>query len=367
LVVAAAACSGAGDKRSADYASAGPHGVGEHAFTVVDTSRATPANGSYAGAPTRTLDVVVWYPSSMHIDGATAIDGPLDSGGPFPLVLHSHGFHDDNRGEDYLAQHLASRGYVVAAPKFPLSNGNAPGGPTLADTPNQPGDAKFVIDQVLAQSQMAGGPLTGAVDGKRIAVSGLSLGGLTTLLVAFHDKLRDPRVTSAFAIAAPSCFLTAPFYQTTRMPLMLLQGDADLIVPFQANSVRAFGFAQQPKQLVALARGSHTAFASLASVLDPTMNYDRIGCSAIQGATNVSSFAALGDASDGISSDTSICPAACAMPPMDPSLLADRQQALTKIIGAAFFDATIKGDAAAEKFLQTRLAPENAEVTSTLE
>src|SRR5262249_31696060 len=154
-------------------------------------------------------------------------------------------------------------------------------------------------------------PIAGAVDGKRIAASGLSLGALTTLLVAFHDKLRDPRVSSAFAIAAPSCFLTAPFYQTAKLPLMLLHGDADLIVPLAANSTRAFGLAQQPKQLVTLARGSHTAFASLASVLDPTMNYDRIGCSAIQGMTGVTSFSALGDAGDGISSDASVCPAAC--------------------------------------------------------
>ncbi len=168
-------------------------------------------------------------------------------------------------------------------------------------------------------------------------------------------------------MAAPSCFLTAPFYQTVKMPLLLLHGDADIIVPLAANSTRAFGFAQQPKQLVTLARGSHTAFASLATVLDPTMNYDRIGCTAIQGATDVSSFAALGDASDGISSDTSICPAACSMTPMDPSLVADRQQALTKIIAAAFFDATLGADASAQKFLQTRLAPENPEVTSTLQ
>jgi len=358
------ACSAA-DKHTADYVAPGSFAVGEHTFTFVDASRATPPNGSYAGAPTRTLPTVVWYPAAGHADGTT-IDAAIAAGGPFPLVLHSHGFHDDNRGEHYLAEHLASHGYVVASPQYPLSNGSAPGGATLADTPNQPADARFVIDQVLAQSATPGSAIAGAVDGQRIAASGLSLGGLTTLLVTYHDKLRDSRIRAALAIAPPSCFLTATFFSTAKVPLVLLAGDADLIVPIQANAVRSFGMAQDPKQLITLARGSHTGFAALASVLDPSMNYDRIGCSAIAGATGVNSFAALGGESDGISSDTSVCPMACTGTPMDPSLAADRQHDLTDAIAASFFDGNLKSDAAALKFLQTKFAGENPEVTSAL-
>jgi len=51
---------------------------------------------------------------------------------------------------------------------------------------------------------------------------------------------------------------------------------------------------------------------------------------------------------------------------MDPSLAADRQHDLTDAVAAAFFDSTLKSDPAAQKFLQTKLASENPEVTSTL-
>ena len=40
---------------------------------------------------------------------------------------------------------------------------------------------------------------TGGIDTKKIGVSGLSLGGLNTLLVTYHPTLRDPRIKAAAA------------------------------------------------------------------------------------------------------------------------------------------------------------------------
>ena len=42
-------------------ASAKPYSVGERSYTLVDRSRATPPNGSYAGAYSRTLPTLVLY------------------------------------------------------------------------------------------------------------------------------------------------------------------------------------------------------------------------------------------------------------------------------------------------------------------
>ncbi len=366
LAVAVAAAVAAGcshPTHTADYLAAGSHGVGVHSFTFVDTSRATPANGSYAGAPTRTLVVEVWYPASAGSASDGAVTDAPAARGPFPLVLHSHGFMDNRRGQSYLAEHLAGHGFVVAAPDYPLSNGGAPGGATIADTPEQPLDARFVIDNVLAQSADATSPIAGTVDATRIGASGLSLGGLTTLLAGFHPTLRDPRLRAALALAPPSCMLLAPFFATTRLPLAMVQGDADLLVPPEANTERAFPLTEPPSQLVLLRRGSHTAFAGLASLLDPTMNYDRLGCQAL-GNVSATSFAALGSADQGISQDPSVCPMPCQGTPMDPSLDATRQQDLTRAIGLAFFAANLQGDAEAQSFLTSRLAAENPEVAS---
>src|SRR5205823_7649068 len=114
-----------------------------------------------------------------------------------------HGFMDSRNGEAYLARHLASHGYLVAAPDFPLSNGAAPGRATVADVPNQPGDLSFIIDQLLADATYGA-----SADGDHIGPSGLSLGGLTTLLATFHPRFRDPRILASLPIAPASCMLT---------------------------------------------------------------------------------------------------------------------------------------------------------------
>ena len=203
---------------------------------------------------------------------------------------------DNRNGENYFGRRLASHGFIVAAPDYPLSNGAAPGGPTVLDTPNQPGDLSFVIDSLLADSTY--GPL---IDAAHIGASGLSLGGLTTLLSTFHPRLRDQRIIAALPMAGVSCMFTAPFFAQS-VPLLLVQGDADLIAPPDANSERSFPLAQAPKELALLKAGSHTAFAGVASILDPTMNYDRLGCGEL-GSVSVTGFGALGSEADGISQD----------------------------------------------------------------
>lgn len=360
IVLAAAVPWGCGGVSSSELAKPGAHAIGVRTYTFVDASRATPANHDYPGAPTRTIPVEVWYPADGDPTGGPMRDA-APAKGAFPLIVHSHGFMDGRLGESYLGEHLATRGYIVAAPTFPLSNGNAPGGATIQDTPNQPLDVRFMIDQLLA------GELASSIDAGRIGASGLSLGGLTTLLVGFHPRLGDSRVKAVMALAAPSCFLLPPFFQHATLPLLLVHGDADLLVPYQENAVRAFGNAHAPRELVTLARGSHTGFSALATVFDPSMNYDRIGCHAIAGHVDVSSFSALGTPDEGISPDTSLCPMPCLQPPQDPSLLADRQQELTAVIATAFFDGALAASSSEAQFLRGAVASQNAEVTVRLE
>jgi len=353
-------CSGS-QKGSVDYAAVGPHGVGLHTYTFVDSSRPTMANNEYPGAPDRTFAVDVWYPATTMM--TLERDAPLDkSGGPYPLIVHSHGFMDNRHGESFLGEHLASHGYVVAALDYPLSNGAAPGGATILDTVNQPGDFKFVVDQLIAESAKADSIIPNAFDITRLGASGLSLGALTTLLATFHPRLRDDRIKAAFTMAPPACFLLPAFYTTAKVPLLIVHGEADLIVPIMENGVRAFERAQDPRELVMLKNASHTGFTSLASVLDPTQSYDRVGCMAINGHIDVSSFSSIGTEAEGISPDRTVCPDPCTATPVDPPLDADRQHELATILAHAHFDANLKGDASAKKFLADRVASENTEM-----
>jgi predicted dienelactone hydrolase len=360
LLVLSLLCGCSSERQLADYRSPGSRQVGFRTFTYVDQTRATPANKEYAGAPTRTLTVEVWYPASAP--EGTSRDAPLDaSGGPFPLILHSHGFMDSRLGEGYLAEHLASHGFVVASPDYPLSKGGAPGGATVHDVPDQPLDVRFVIDRVLAEPALAG-----ALDGTRIAVSGLSLGGLTSLLATFHPTLRDPRLRAVLAMAAPACFLTAPFYQTTATPLLLVHGDADVLVPLEPNGLRAFERASGPRELVVLKRGTHTAFAGYASLFDPMEHYDAIGCTAIAGSIGNTSFERLGTEAQGISADPSMCPPPCQSPAQGVPLSAERHQELVKALALSFFDRELRGMRDADRFLTAAIASQAEEVTVRL-
>src|SRR6185503_8215164 len=145
-------------------------------------------------------------------------DVPVDTAGaPFPLVLHSHALLDSRLGERYLTEHLASHGYVVAAPDYPLSSVTAPSGPTILDLASQPGDLRYVLARLLA----ADGPLASSTDAARVGASGLSFGATTTLLATYDARWREPAIRAALPIAPPySCALTRRFFRTARVPLL---------------------------------------------------------------------------------------------------------------------------------------------------
>jgi predicted dienelactone hydrolase len=335
----------------------GPFGVGVRTLTLVDTSRPTPPRGSERGAPERTLVTEVWYPV-VRGDLTPVRDAPVAAGAPFPLVVDSPGLIDYREGRSYYAIALASRGYVVASPDFPVTGGRAPGDHDLRDVANQPGDVSFVIDDLLRHEEW----LHDRIARHRIGVSGSSLGGLTTLLVTFHRDLHDQRVRAALAIAPVACLLTSRFYRTARVPLLLLQGDQDLLLPYAMNGLRAFDRSRRPHELLTLADASHTAFSGFVTWPSST-SYDTQGCAPVSRALAGDPFAVLGGASDGV--DTSGCGPPCpGPPPENPPMQPARQHAITTAAVTAFFEATLKHSRAARCFLQDRFATEYPDVTT---
>src|SRR5206468_3651771 len=107
-------------------------------------------------------------------------------------------------------------------------------------------------------------------------LTGLSLGGGTTLLVTYHPRLRDRRVRAALPVAPVGCMFGERFYRAARPPLLVLQGDQDLLVPLATNGARAFERARSPRTLVTLVHGTHTAFATYFTG-SATESYDRLG------------------------------------------------------------------------------------------
>lgn len=317
----------------------GPLPVAQTTLTIVDATRPTPPNGSFAGAPSRTIVTEVWYPGSAG--GALVADGPR------PLVVASHGFTGSRTTQAYLAEHLASHGYVVAAPQFPLSTLTAPGGPTTDDIANQPGDVSAVIDQLLAATD---GPLAGAVDPERIGATGLSWGGLTTLLVTFHETLADARIRAALPIAAPACFVTPAFFRGSQARLLLLYGDDDLLVSFDGSGPRAFKAARRRRQLAVLHDGTHSGFSAYTATLPSDTHYDLLTCSLLAGVGTDprDALGALAVPGAGVALRPGRCPETCGAERVaaasGPVMPGARQQELTRLLAAVFFDAWLRGD-----------------------
>jgi pimeloyl-ACP methyl ester carboxylesterase len=140
--------------------------------------------------------------------------------GPHPVVFLSHGFTGTSSDYTYLAEDLASHGYVVAsidhtneatAVAFPdgrlvksvlgsyLTDDwhSAPDTLSLAVAVRL-ADLRFVLDQLAALNSAPGGALAARLDLLHIAMVGHSLGGLTALRALENE----PRIRAAVLLDA---------------------------------------------------------------------------------------------------------------------------------------------------------------------
>lgn len=332
----------------------GPHSVGHVELEWVDSSRPTPANGDYPGSPERALRVALWYPEGVP--------------GRHPLVVYSHGFVSSRYGGTYLAEHLASRGYVVVAADYPLTYAGAPGGPNSSDVVHQPGDVSFLIDRVLALEPPER-PFRGEIDPERIGAFGLSLGGITTTLVAFHPEWRDPRVAVAISIGGVGDVFGRRFFEHAAVPFLMIAGTADAIVDYERNALPILERTRDGG-LVSIAGGTHVGFDQLASgIMRVLGNPDAVGCwlgGADPEAALDNPFTGLfGTLEQGLL-DVTEYPTPCAETP-ESAMTAGRQQMLTTLAVRAFFDShfarAAEQRAAHHEFLARTLPDEVPEVT----
>jgi dienelactone hydrolase len=345
----------AADSQSAHWLQPGPLEVLQFDEVFVDTSRATMAHGDYAGSDERRLAGTVWYPGDS-------------AGGPWPLVVYSHGFSSTRKGGVYLAEQLASLGYVVVAVDYPLTHFSAPDRPYVRDVVNQPADISFLIDTLVARSAAADDPLYGMVDADRIGVTGISLGGMTSTLVAYHPDMADLRIGAALSIAGPTAQFAGAFFTHRELPFLMLAGDIDALVPYRSNAAPVLEKVPG-SQLVTVRNASHTGFAGPAAPLRYMSNPDALGCSVVEG--NIADdmeapwYDLLGTPEQGI--DYSAQNELCLVDPLPPAMNVLRQHMITSVVVSSFFQSQFAPDSdarlAAQLFLSEVLATELGEVS----
>lgn len=214
-------------------------------MTFVDTSRSTPPWDGMQARPSRTLVTTIWYPARS---GSADTSGQ----GPYPLIVFAHGLGGSPQVYSKLLTAWAAAGYVVAAPLFPLSSSETPGGPDGGDIANQPGDMSFVIGQVLKADSAPNGPLSGLIDPNEIGAAGHSNGAITTLGLIANSCCRDTRVKAAVVMAGTTEGLGSGHYDMAEAPpLLIVQDLHDGLVPY-GDAVAVFNQARGPKALLAL-------------------------------------------------------------------------------------------------------------------
>jgi predicted dienelactone hydrolase len=156
----------------------GPFGVGIQIMTFVDESR-----GDWE------LKTFIWYPIDKATKGTPIIPGSLAlrdappdrSGAPYPLILFSHDYIGASAELGETMEHLASHGYVVAAP------GHHDTQPFRYELVDRPLDILVVLDGLAAITE---GDLAGMIDTDTVGLMGFSMGGDTVLQML--GLLRDP-------------------------------------------------------------------------------------------------------------------------------------------------------------------------------
>ncbi len=363
------------DLRTEDFSTRGSYGVGLFSLDLIDDTRTTQAAGSLPELPSRTLPTEVWYPADVpgYIDQRNA--ALVDEAKSYPLIIRSHGFGGTNIDSLDLTRHLASHGYIVVAPLFPLSNLNTPAGArTLFDIDEQARDVSFLIDTVLGWNNDPEHIFYDRVDSSRIGATGHSLGGITSLLAGYHAEVGDSRIGAVVALAPLACIVEEVFFDSGTAPLLIMGGTDDMITPVTSNQIIPYQRANATKYLMLIDGGSHIGFADL-FLADPDANGDEaLFCSNLfppgsqrpstGGITVPNGY--LGGAAMGIDTTGELCEPICPFPP-PVTLNHNVQQELVQAGTLGFFNYVLDTDISARRLLQSRLVAENESVSMSYE
>lgn len=201
---------------------------------------ADPSRNTGPATPGRALPTTLWYPARR--------------GDPLPVVVFSHGFGSSPGAYAELLTSWAKAGYLVVAPRFPLT---AEGSPlVLEDIRQQPADVSFVLRQVLALDTTPGDELAGRIDEARVAAAGHSAGAATTLGL-LTACCTDP-LLRAVVLLAPTLRGFGPDLAGGDLPALVVHGTSDLTVPVNEGRA-AYAALPGPKVLVELTGGGHSA------------------------------------------------------------------------------------------------------------
>jgi predicted dienelactone hydrolase len=224
------------------------------AFTLL-AGPAGAASASYTGGPgpfqVGTLEQT-WHDARRDRDVPVKIYYPVvtaeNERQSFPVIIFSHGLGGSREGYGYLGQYWAACGYISVHVQHAGSDGDALRGARplenfkkIASDPaaaiNRPLDISFAIDRLTALNADASFILHGRLDLDRLGVAGHSFGAFTTMAIAgaripvlgTAPRFLDPRVKAAIAMSTPANRQseTDAAFDAVKIPVFHMTGTKD--------------------------------------------------------------------------------------------------------------------------------------------
>ena len=194
---------------------------------------------------------VEWHDAARNRDVPAKIYFPTEGAGPFPVIIFSHGLGGTREAYEYLARQWAANGYVSVHLQHIGSDDSAWRGKdqpmqtmrqaaNLQNSVDRPKDVQFAVE-LLIEIDKTDVKLKGRLDLDKLAIAGHSFGAQTAMLIAGQKlggaflaskvgKLSDDRFKAALAMSESAPALRSQLdeiYGPIHIPTFFMTGTED--------------------------------------------------------------------------------------------------------------------------------------------
>ncbi|AFZ36309.1 protein of unknown function DUF1400 [Stanieria cyanosphaera PCC 7437] len=255
---------------------------------------------------TMTFEIKRLRQTQLGLSRAYSLDAeiylPQDISQPTPLIVISHGFGSDPSHFDYLAEHLASHGYIVLIPehigssskyKEAFLRGELSVDVSPSEFYSRPQDVTHLLNAIEENSEFQG-----LINWQQVGILGHSFGGTTALLTSgatlnqarinqicqrnqptlntsmllqcrasylppAEYNLKEPRIKAAVAVNPMTSSILGPEgIGKIDIPTMILAGSEDIITPFIEEQAHPFlWLTNKNKYLGVMVGGTHSSIS----------------------------------------------------------------------------------------------------------